>query len=435
MPTCRICLRTLAGLRFQTKHVAVCAECINAINEAGQPAQGGFDHIGGLLRKGMEKNRGGFVSQAEYERALPEWTNKLLAQHNRTLPFQQARAHRRGLLRLTGGASWDYPANWIEQAQRIRKRDKCCQDCGASGVRLDVHHIVYLSNFGTNRQENLITLCRPCHEKLHGRVFDSGEAEEPGNPDPIRPPQSKPSSGSPRPISVKHGFNPRNPGIWLPPTPPIDTPNQDADGQQSDRRLIEPTAPTPPPPRDRERQQQYAEAQIRRDMAQAQREAVERHASPIETPANPPPGVNTSDDTHGDHPPTINQSDVAKAKTPKHPTVENQINATLIAAISSILVVSGLFGLYAFDSHMQGVFVAPEAAAIPEPTTKQQLHAIMDKAMRRWPYLNTPAGLEASREMIQVRDRLLAEGHPPVEALRTAVEQVAPKHAPHGSEP
>ena len=47
-------------------------------------------------------------------------------------------------------------------------RDKhTCQCCGAKKVRLEVHHIVYRSNGGTNDLSNLITLCEKCHKKVH----------------------------------------------------------------------------------------------------------------------------------------------------------------------------------------------------------------------------------------------------------------------------
>lgn len=39
------------------------------------------------------------------------------------------------------------------------------------GVRLEVHHIVFRSNGGSNEADNLITLCHDCHKKLHdGKV-------------------------------------------------------------------------------------------------------------------------------------------------------------------------------------------------------------------------------------------------------------------------
>jgi 5-methylcytosine-specific restriction endonuclease McrA len=44
-------------------------------------------------------------------------------------------------------------------------------------VSVDIHHIIPRSKFGSKRKheqdsiENLIALCRPCHEKAHAGVF------------------------------------------------------------------------------------------------------------------------------------------------------------------------------------------------------------------------------------------------------------------------
>lgn len=49
-------------------------------------------------------------------------------------------------------------------------RDKhTCQMCNgrSKDPKLEVHHIQYRSNGGTNNPSNLITLCHSCHEKLH----------------------------------------------------------------------------------------------------------------------------------------------------------------------------------------------------------------------------------------------------------------------------
>ena len=42
-----------------------------------------------------------------------------------------------------------------------------CQHCGKSDTQLHAHHIVFRSNGGSDRPENLITLCEDCHKKLH----------------------------------------------------------------------------------------------------------------------------------------------------------------------------------------------------------------------------------------------------------------------------
>lgn len=47
-------------------------------------------------------------------------------------------------------------------------RDKyTCQVCKAKNVRLEVHHIKYRSQGGTDDLDNLITLCTDCHKKVH----------------------------------------------------------------------------------------------------------------------------------------------------------------------------------------------------------------------------------------------------------------------------
>lgn len=42
-----------------------------------------------------------------------------------------------------------------------------CQICGKKDVRLEVHHIVFRSQGGSNRIDNLVTLCSDCHKKIH----------------------------------------------------------------------------------------------------------------------------------------------------------------------------------------------------------------------------------------------------------------------------
>lgn len=54
----------------------------------------------------------------------------------------------------------------------LNRDDYKCQICGSKDIRLEVHHIIYRSNGGTNRMDNLVTLCHDCHRKIH-----SGELE------------------------------------------------------------------------------------------------------------------------------------------------------------------------------------------------------------------------------------------------------------------
>ena len=55
--------------------------------------------------------------------------------------------------------------------QYVLKRDNyLCQSCKKktkSNTELHVHHIKFRSNGGTDTKNNLITLCKPCHDRLH----------------------------------------------------------------------------------------------------------------------------------------------------------------------------------------------------------------------------------------------------------------------------
>ncbi|MHB8871252.1 MAG: HNH endonuclease [Candidatus Doudnabacteria bacterium] len=51
-------------------------------------------------------------------------------------------------------------------------RGKKCEICGST-VRINVHHLSY-KNFGGNEEpEDLIVLCRLCHEKEHGIISNN----------------------------------------------------------------------------------------------------------------------------------------------------------------------------------------------------------------------------------------------------------------------
>ncbi len=56
---------------------------------------------------------------------------------------------------------------WYTIRNRTLERDnRECVNCGA-GSNLVVHHIVPISNQGTNQMSNLATLCRDCHQAAH----------------------------------------------------------------------------------------------------------------------------------------------------------------------------------------------------------------------------------------------------------------------------
>lgn len=230
MAQCQLCKREFGQLKFATDHVKVCARCVNSINEFSEPAIHAQNRLGEKLARGMERNAlRDLTAPEEWKRrrarwkldnfaaahaeALPGWLNDLLAnERNRTRDYKTVRAHRRGLLRLDGVRAWSYPSNWERVAAGIRKRDGyACKACGKGDAELHVHHIIYLSNFGTNQQSNLVTLCRACHEKEHDHVFDFGERDDPEARNPLKPkPEHAEAQGQPR----------REPAEVLSPAPP-----------------------------------------------------------------------------------------------------------------------------------------------------------------------------------------------------------------------
>ena len=47
---------------------------------------------------------------------------------------------------------------------KFKKKIKKCMKCGRSS-ELEIHHIIPIRKGGTNRIDNLVLLCKRCHEK------------------------------------------------------------------------------------------------------------------------------------------------------------------------------------------------------------------------------------------------------------------------------
>ncbi|WP_300661826.1 HNH endonuclease [Hydrogenophaga sp.] len=198
-------------MKFKTEEIGICGRCTHYLNENPEPASAAQARIAERLSRGIQRRaHTDLDSDEEWKRrraaerlddidsavddALPGWLNTLLADPaNRSRDFKMIRAFRRGLLRMNGPSQWSYPANWKQVANDVRRRDRKCMMCGDQNARLDVHHIVYLSNYGTNQKSNLVSLCRSCHEQEHGRQFDEAEAEDPEQASPLRPQRNPPS--------------------------------------------------------------------------------------------------------------------------------------------------------------------------------------------------------------------------------------------------
>lgn len=57
---------------------------------------------------------------------------------------------------------WD-----VIRRERLAIDDYTCQGCGCQNKPLDVHHLTY-ERFGHEDIDDLLSLCRRCHQEVHG---------------------------------------------------------------------------------------------------------------------------------------------------------------------------------------------------------------------------------------------------------------------------
>lgn len=64
--------------------------------------------------------------------------------------------------------------------QQCHERDGwCCRFCGRKGVWLDAHHIRFRRGTADDVLWNLISLCRRCHDDVHGnKLMHKREMQE-----------------------------------------------------------------------------------------------------------------------------------------------------------------------------------------------------------------------------------------------------------------
>lgn len=68
----------------------------------------------------------------------------------------------------------EYPLDWNSRRKKVYRRDGYeCQNCGAIGgkkgnAELHAHHVVPKSKGGSHDTSNLVTVCKECHNAVHG---------------------------------------------------------------------------------------------------------------------------------------------------------------------------------------------------------------------------------------------------------------------------
>jgi hypothetical protein len=81
---------------------------------------------------------------------------------------QQARAAQ--LYKM--GAKYMEQEEWqVRRVQALTRAGYKCQACSRRDTTLDVHHNSY-ENYGNERPQDLIVLCRPCHQRLHDDLME-----------------------------------------------------------------------------------------------------------------------------------------------------------------------------------------------------------------------------------------------------------------------
>lgn len=68
-----------------------------------------------------------------------------------------------------------YSGSWKRIRESYFKRHPFCEYCYAKGILVKaehVHHKVPLKEGGSNNEENLVSLCKPCHSKEHAKRDD-----------------------------------------------------------------------------------------------------------------------------------------------------------------------------------------------------------------------------------------------------------------------
>lgn len=61
--------------------------------------------------------------------------------------------------------------HWRQLRSAVFKQNKTCFCCGIESRNPELHHVRY-DNIGNEKPEDVVVVCKYCHDKLHGRHDD-----------------------------------------------------------------------------------------------------------------------------------------------------------------------------------------------------------------------------------------------------------------------
>ena len=69
-----------------------------------------------------------------------------------------------------------YIKNYINYFNYGEQDKILCEACG--GLAVDLHHVIYRSQGGSDDVSNIIALCRPDHEKAHKNILTKEQLQK-----------------------------------------------------------------------------------------------------------------------------------------------------------------------------------------------------------------------------------------------------------------
>ena len=74
-------------------------------------------------------------------------------------------------------SNWHYDRRWRELREIYLAKHPLCAECEKAGrltPATEIHHIIPLAQGGTDRDENLMGLCKSCHSRKTMRSINNG---------------------------------------------------------------------------------------------------------------------------------------------------------------------------------------------------------------------------------------------------------------------